>query len=392
MPNSIIPFLMQYFSGSGLPGMTMDGLINYKHPLKAQGSMPDEEYARLLQKNSNINQSVNQISNGLIGTQTDIFTNKQDFKTNPYGLTDSISKGVLNTAAKLPGIQGLVGQGLSLVNTIGAQKVKKDNSGLNMLNETSAFSGAQSGQGQQLEQVDKFNNAGLFAQLFAKKENRKKGLQNSQNAWKSMGQQAKQLQNSSTKVKQNLSSVDTLNQKNQLLENGFNYNLQFGKKGIVIERNQDPQIIDRKLLNEIARKNLIEIYALNKDLSKKIKELKDNLFEKKIQFKETGGPVNLIVDGQLHANKHAIKTTQLFKDAPITNKGVPVVTMEEGGDIDQHQEVERDEMILHYDLTKKMEELCKLDSEEAAIEAGKILQNEILKNTKDKNKLLKTIN
>lgn len=387
-----MPFLMQYFQGSGLPGMTMDGLINYKHPLKAQGSMPDAEYAQLLQKNANIDQSVNQISNGLVGTQTDIFSNKQSFKSNPYGLTDSLSKGVLNTAAKLPGVQGLVGQGLSLVNTIGAQKVKKDNTGLNMLNETSAFTGAQAGQGQSLNQIDKFNNAGLFAQLFAKKQDRKKGLKDTQSAWKSMGQQAKQLQNSSLKVKENTLGVDTLNQKNQLLENGFNYNLQFGKNGLIFDRKKDDsQIIDRRLLNQIARKNLVEIYELNKDLSKKIKELKNQLSEKKVQFKETGGPVNLIVDGQLHANKHAIKTTQLFKDAPITNKGVPVVTMEEGGDIDQHQEVERDEMILHYDLTKRMEELCKLDSDEAAIEAGKILQKEILKNTKDKNKLLKTI-
>jgi len=35
--------------------------------------------------------------------------------------------------------------------------------------------------------------------------------------------------------------------------------------------------------------------------------------------------------------------------------------------------LERDELILHYDLTKKIEELKKDGSENAMIEAGKIL-------------------
>lgn len=66
--------------------------------------------------------------------------------------------------------------------------------------------------------------------------------------------------------------------------------------------------------------------------------------------------------------------------------------MSEGGDIDQQQEVERDELILHFDLTKKMEELAKDGSDEQMIEAGKLLAKEILRNTKDnKNKLLKTV-
>lgn len=101
-------------------------------------------------------------------------------------------------------------------------------------------------------------------------------------------------------------------------------------------------------------------------------------------------PQNVIVDGVLHAHKHNIDKLEGFGDAEITLKGMPVVTLSEGGEIEQHAEVEKDEVILHLSLTEKLEELMKDGSEEAKIEAGKLLTEELLSNTKDSDsKLLK---
>lgn len=105
---------------------------------------------------------------------------------------------------------------------------------------------------------------------------------------------------------------------------------------------------------------------------------------------EHGGTINVIADGQLHSRKHTLKDNPHLEDAAITLKGIPVVSVSEGGDIKQHAEVERDELILHYDLTKQLESLFKENTDKAAIQAGRILSKEIVKNTKDSsNKILK---
>ena len=38
----------------------------------------------------------------------------------------------------------------------------------------------------------------------------------------------------------------------------------------------------------------------------------------------------------------------------ITTKGIPVISVEEGGEIIQHAEIERDEVILEITLSKKI--------------------------------------
>jgi hypothetical protein len=109
------------------------------------------------------------------------------------------------------------------------------------------------------------------------------------------------------------------------------------------------------------------------------------------QFKEyKNTPQNVIVDGKLHKELHHMDD---IVDADITRKGVPVVEMEEGGQLgSQRAEVERDEIILHLQLTKKLEDLSKEGTDEDMVKAGKLLTTEILKNTKDsKTKLLKTV-
>lgn len=102
-----------------------------------------------------------------------------------------------------------------------------------------------------------------------------------------------------------------------------------------------------------------------------------------------GGSLNVIPEGALHARKHTIDKEEL--SGSITSKGIPVISKEEGGDIVQHAEIERDEIIFTLEVTKKLEELAKKSTDEAAIEAGKLLVEEILNNTDDRTGLIKEI-
>ena len=68
----------------------------------------------------------------------------------------------------------------------------------------------------------------------------------------------------------------------------------------------------------------------------------------------------------------------------MTKKGIPLVTVTENGDLEQVAEIERKELILRLEVTQKIEELMKDGSDKAAIEAGKLLVREIIKNTDDK--------
>ena len=58
------------------------------------------------------------------------------------------------------------------------------------------------------------------------------------------------------------------------------------------------------------------------------------------------------------------------------------ITQEEGG-IVQHAEIERSEIIFTKEITDKLEELRNIGTDEAAIEAGKLLAEQIIENTID---------
>lgn len=95
---------------------------------------------------------------------------------------------------------------------------------------------------------------------------------------------------------------------------------------------------------------------------------------------KNGGEINVIPEGALHARKNNMDIKG------ITNKGIPVIS-EENGKIQQHAEIERCEIILRKEVTEKLEKLRDQYNEnkkdEFAIEAGKLLVDEILNNTQD---------
>jgi hypothetical protein len=93
---------------------------------------------------------------------------------------------------------------------------------------------------------------------------------------------------------------------------------------------------------------------------------------------------NMIPSGKLHKELHHIEDSDSELAENLTRKGIPVVALSEGGEIEQVAEIEHSEITLSKALTDKLEELRKDGSEEAMIEAGKILVEEIMFNTDDK--------
>lgn len=113
------------------------------------------------------------------------------------------------------------------------------------------------------------------------------------------------------------------------------------------------------------------------------------------EFKE-GGAFNVIPDGALHARLHHMENSD-----NITKKGIPVVSEKEGGELEQHAEIEKEEIIYRISVTKRLEELLKQyesddysqeEKDQFAIEAGKLLVQETLYNTVDNAGLIYEIN
>lgn len=95
-----------------------------------------------------------------------------------------------------------------------------------------------------------------------------------------------------------------------------------------------------------------------------------------------GIDTNVIGEGKYHAHLNHLEEVSPELEV-LTKKGIPVISAEEGGEITQIAEIERKELILRLEVTQKLEKLAKDGSEEAMIEAGKLLATEICENTQD---------
>lgn len=112
--------------------------------------------------------------------------------------------------------------------------------------------------------------------------------------------------------------------------------------------------------------------------------------EKTVIEYKNGGSINVIPEGALHARKNNL--TEINPELEgITKKGIPVISKEEGGEMIQHAEIERSEIIFNLETTKKLESLReqynksedKTEKDNLAIEAGKLLAQQIMENTID---------
>ena len=116
----------------------------------------------------------------------------------------------------------------------------------------------------------------------------------------------------------------------------------------------------------------------------------------KLEDVETSGTPNVLPTGELHKNKHDLDLEH------ITKKGIPVVTVDDDSaetfndvkaqeqSIQQHAEVEKEEVIFNKSLTDYIEEARKKWHEsgekdnDLLLEVGKRLTKELLYNTTDK--------
>lgn len=256
---------------------------------------------------------------------------------------------------------------LGLVNAIGAKKadtITKDNEAFEQVG--SSYGGTQATVDDALTKSGK--KYGLFSGKARNKAN--KQIHNAQMQQSKMSNIADEAQMAFTASNNPLIGLGTQLQ----LNGGYQQStVRAGKSGLKMDR-------------EFA-KRVIKLSNGKKSKAKKIQE--EVRMEEVAGFKN-GGAVNVIPDGALHAHKHHLEDVD-GKFEEVTTKGIPVITEEKGGDIKQHAEVEREEIIFNLDVTKQLEKLMQDGSDEAAIEAGKLLVHEILENTVDNTGLLNTV-
>lgn len=111
--------------------------------------------------------------------------------------------------------------------------------------------------------------------------------------------------------------------------------------------------------------------------------------ESAINSFEKGGSFNIIPEGALHARKHNLDIEN------VTTKGIPVVSIDDEGNIEQHAEIEKNEVIFRISVTEKIEDLRKKYEEskddDIPVEVGKMLVQELLYNTQDNTGLINEV-
>ena len=175
--------------------------------------------------------------------------------------------------------------------------------------------------------------------------------------------------------------------------------LQEGKDDLLAANNVQQQ----QMKDTLSKNGGDWMYTLRAKQGAKIKEVKrlSSLYNKRLISKEplkegttvefkNGGSINVIPEGALHARKNNL--TEINPELEgITKKGIPVISKEEGGEMIQHAEIERSEIIFNLETTKKLESLReqynksedKSEKDDLAIEAGKLLAQQIMENTID---------
>ena len=256
---------------------------------------------------------------------------------------------------------------LGLVNAIGAKKadtITKDNEAFEQVG--SSYGGTQSTVDDALTKSGK--KYGLLSGRARNRANRQ--IHNAQMQQSKMSNIADEAQMAFTASNDPLLGLGTQLQ----LNGGYQQNtVKAGKSGLKMDRDFAKRVV-----------------KLSKGKKSKVQKIQEEVRAEEVAGFKNGGAVNVIPDGALHAHKHHLENVD-EKFEEVTTKGIPVITEEKGGDIKQHAEVEREEIIFNLEVTKQLEKLMQDGSDEAAIEAGKLLVYEILENTVDNTGLLNTV-
>lgn len=256
---------------------------------------------------------------------------------------------------------------VGLINSIGAKKadtITKDNEAFEQVG--SSYGGTQATVDDALTKSGK--KYGLFSGGARNKAN--KQIHNAQMQQVKMGNIADEAQMAFAASNNPLLGLGTQLQ----LNGGYQQNtVRAGKSGLKMDKDFAKRVV-----------------KLSEGKKSKVQKIQEEIRMEEVAGFKNGGAVNVIPDGALHAHKHHLEDVD-EKFEEVTTKGIPVITEEKGGDIKQHAEVEREEIIFNLEVTKQLEKLMQDGSDEAAIEAGKLLVHEILENTVDNTGLLNTV-
>lgn len=271
--------------------------------------------------------------------------------------TGSQIQGMVSDGLSMLGPIGMAaGAALNLINGIGGKRIDK------LVDNTSDISNEYSGSKKFISNsIDKYSNkkAGLFDFGFHRK---------GQNAIT----RARRMQNTTLDItdagKKRLNNQigQSLASKNFNTYNGLDNMYSLAKHGMKFPELDEARVI-------------ISRWSTNSTEPKKF---------------QLGGKMNLIPEGALHARKHNLEKINPELEGQITSKGIPVVAQGEGGVI-QQAEIEKEEVIFRKEFTDELERLYKQyqddSSDDIAIEAGKLICYELLKNTDDRSGLIKSI-
>ena len=178
------------------------------------------------------------------------------------------------------------------------------------------------------------------------------------------------------------------NKKNEYLDNLITTNTYSKQSDYATDLSQ--QNINKaqgaSFMNNSIGKNGMKLMPLNvakqKLLLNKIYKQRLVNNNQEVERYENGGSFSIIPEGARHSRlNHINELNPAFED--LTRKGIPVIYKDKNGVV-QTAEIERGEIIFSKEITDKIEELRNIDTDESAIEAGKILSEEIITNTEDK--------
>ena len=269
---------------------------------------------------------------------------------------------------------------MGLINGFGGKKAHKITSDMKQRQAFETVGGSYSGSVLNYANASKYSGKkyGLFSRHARKKANRKIDEANRQvSVMKNISQEA-QLDSMLGNGMQDIN-----NMKYQMdLQGGYNPYTSIGRRGLRLPTKKELDR-SRRISSNIKNKQTIKNkFFIPNDFSYTY-QLGDQIEvpEEQIKAFKNGGQMSIIPEGALHARKNNMNVEN------ITKKGIPVVDNEGT----QQAEIERNEIIFSKEATTKLEELMNDGSDQAAIEAGKLLVKEITTNLDDKTGLTKEV-
>ena len=158
---------------------------------------------------------------------------------------------------------------------------------------------------------------------------------------------------------------------------------------LITEQNRRNKLITDAIQTNTLRKESTYSQDLSNQNINKLNGMKPGIQIGKKGLKLQNGGSILIPKGALHARKHHMDEVNPELAEELTKKGIPIITTDGKGNVEQVAEAEKEEIILEKSLTDKIESLWKKGDEESMIKAGKLIVDTLFNNCDDNVNLIK---